>query len=41
MNKGLLFRKISTTEAVDVWSNRKITIRSETKCYLMKNDGND
>lgn len=41
MKKGLLFRKVSITEAVDVWSGRKIVIKPETECNVEKKHNND
>ena len=36
MKKGLLFRKVGTSDAVDVWSGRKIIIDSEYKVRVVK-----
>lgn len=35
MNKGLLWRKVSNTEAVDVWSGRKVKIIAEVMCNTL------
>ena len=38
MRFGLLWCKISNTEAKDVWSGRIVTIDSETICHIEKKD---
>lgn len=38
MSKGLLWRKLSETEAVDVWSGRLITVKPNIRCDLLKGD---
>lgn len=32
--KGLLWRKISPTQAIDVWSGRIVTINPEVTCSM-------
>lgn len=41
MKKGLLFRKVSITEAVDVWSGRRLMIKPETECNVERRIKND
>lgn len=34
MNRGLLWRKVSDTEAIDVWSGRRVKIIADVKCNI-------
>lgn len=34
MCRGLLWRKVSSTEAIDVWSHRIIQIKSDVLCRI-------
>lgn len=34
MNRGLLWRKVSDTEAIDVWSGRRVKINADVKCNI-------
>lgn len=34
MKRGLLWRKVSSTEAVDVWSGRIIQVKSDVPCRI-------
>ena len=38
MPKGLLWRKTSDNEAVDVWSNRIIKVKPTTKCNVLSKE---
>ena len=38
MNKGLLWRKVSDTEAVDVWSGRIVKIIAEVLCNVLSKE---
>ena len=38
MNKGLLWRKVSDTEAVDVWSGRVISIKPSIICHVQSKE---
>lgn len=35
MNKGLLWRKVSDTEAIDVWSGRRVKIIADVICNTL------
>lgn len=34
MRRGLLWRKVSPTEAIDVWSHRIIQVKSDVLCRI-------
>ena len=34
MNRGLFWRKITSTQAVDVWSHRIIQIKPDVICHI-------
>ena len=34
MRRGLLWRKITSTQAVDVWSNRVVQINPDVICHI-------
>ena len=36
MRRGLLWRKTTSTQAVDVWSNRVVQINPDVICHIRK-----